>query len=318
MAAPNLSELATVAIDSRTRQLADNLSNNTQLLKKLKSKGKVQTVSGGEAILQEIMYAENSTFKRYSGYEALDISPSEGISAAKFPWRQAAVSVMISGKEEKQVRGKEEMIPLLKSRVLVAERTMTNQISGDIYSTGTADNGKQIGGLQLLVATSPNTGTVGGINRANFEFWRNKATTAALTSANIKSEMQKMWLKLVRNMDKPDLIVKDNINYQLYWESLSDLQRFAGGTKGDSMDDSLLFSRCPVVMDGGQGGDAPEKSSYFLNCEYIHYRPHAQGNMVAMSGERYSINQDAMVKLILFMGNMTVSNAELQGVLKGS
>ena len=309
MAAPNLSEIATVAIDSRTRKLADNISDNTQLLKKMKSKGKVQTVSGGDAILQEIMYAENSTFKRYSGYEALDISPSEGISAAKFPWRQAAVSVMISGREEKQVRGKEEAIPLLRSRITIAEKTMTNNISGDIYSSGTADNGKQIGGLQLLVATSPNTGTIGGINRANFSFWRNKSTSVALTAANIKSEMQKMWVKLVRNMDQPDLIVKDNTNYQLYWDSLSDLQRFAGDAKADSMAQMLLFSHCPVVLDGGAGGDAPEKSTYFLNCEYIHFRPHAQGNMVSMPGERYSINQDALVKLILFMGNMTLSNA---------
>jgi hypothetical protein len=43
---------------------------------------------------------------------------------------------------------------------------MQNNLSADMYSDGTATSGKQIGGLQLLVADTPTTGTVGGINRA--------------------------------------------------------------------------------------------------------------------------------------------------------
>lgn len=32
-------------------------------------------------------------------------------------------------------------------------------------------------------------------------------------------------------------------------------------------------------------------------------------------GERVPINQDAIVKMLLFAGNMTISNMKLQGVL---
>ena len=35
-----------------------------------------------------------------------------------------------------------------------------------------------------------------------------------------------------------------------------------------------------------------------------------------VTDEKQSINQDAIVKQILFMGNMTASNCSLQGVLK--
>ena len=37
--------------------------------------------------------------------------------------------------------------------------------------------------------------------------------------------------------------------------------------------------------------------------------------MVPLDPDRFSVNQDAMVKLIAFAGNMTLSNRFLQGVI---
>jgi hypothetical protein len=53
---------------------------------------------------------------------------------------------------------------------------------------------------------------------------------------------------------------------------------------------------------------------YMLNTDYIYWRPHRERNMVPLDTVR-SINQDATVQLIIFMGNMTASNRELQGVM---
>ena len=173
MASPNLSEIVSTTLRNRSGKLADNVTNNNALLFKLNSKGKVKPVDGGRTIVQELDYQENGTYKRYSGYETLDISPSEVFSAAEFDWKQGAVSVSISGLEELQNSGSERVIDLLESRITNAERTMANNVSADMYSDGTANGGKQIGGLQHLVADSPSTGTVGGINRATWSFWRN-------------------------------------------------------------------------------------------------------------------------------------------------
>ena len=139
----------------------------------------MRSVDGGETILQELEYDENSTYKRYTGYEVLDIRPSDVFTAAEFAWKQVAVAVTIAGLERLKNSGKEKMIDLLSSRVKNAEKTMMNGMSEDIYSDGTADGGKQIGGLKLLVATSTSSGTVGGINRATWEFWRNLARTGS-------------------------------------------------------------------------------------------------------------------------------------------
>lgn len=68
------------------------------------------------------------------------------------------------------------------------------------------------------------------------------------------------------------------------------------------------------MFDGGIGGAAPADTMFFLNTDYLYFRPHTDRNIVPADPEnRYSINQDALVKLILFAGNMTVSNSQLQG-----
>lgn len=322
MASPNLSEIVTTTLRNRSGKLADSVSENTALLFKLKKKGNVKPVDGGRTIVQELEYAENGTYKRYSGYELLNIAPSDVFTAAEFDWKQVAVAVSISGLEELQNSGKEKVIDLLESRIKNAERTMMNNMSTDVYSDGTADGGKQVGGLQLLVADSPTTGTVGGINRATWSFWRNysfDATTdggAAASASNIQSYMNRVWLNLVRNTERPDLLVADNNYYRFYWESLQAIQRITSDEMAKAGFESLKYQGADVVFDGGYNGSAPSNHMYFLNTDYIHFRPHKDRNMVPLNPDRFSVNQDAMVKLIAWAGNMTLSNAFMQGVLK--
>lgn len=321
MASPNLSEIVTSTLRNRSRRLADNVTNNTALLFRLKERGRVRLFGGGRTIIQELEYAENSTYQRYSGYEVLNISPSDVISAAEYNIKQAAVAVSISGLEQLQNSGRERVIDLLEARIGNAERTMMNNLSVDIYSDGTADGGKQIGGLQLLIADDPTTGTVGGINRASFTFWRNQLVDfsvdigATASATNIQTAMNLMYLKATRNRDAPDLIVADNEYFRFYWESLQANQRFTDEKLAAAGFQNLKFMGADVVFDGGQGGDAPVDHMYFLNTNFIHYRPHRDRNMVPLDPDRFATNQDAMVKLIGWAGNMTLSNAQLQGVM---
>lgn len=321
MASPNLSEIVTTTLRNRSGRLADNVTKNNALLMRLRSRDKVRPVSGGRTIVQEIEYAENSTYKRYSGYELLDIAPSDVFTAAEYNYAQAACAVSISGLEELQNAGENQVIDLLESRIGNAERTIMNNISVDCYSDGTADGGKQIGGLQALIDSTPATGTVGGIDAATWSFWRNiafDATTdggAAATNANIQSYMNRVYLQLCRGPDKPDLIVADNNYYRLYLESLQAIQRIQSDEMAQAGFESLKYMGADVVLDGGFGGGAPTNSMYFLNCDYLYFRPHRNRNFVPIGDERFAVNQDAMVQLIGFAGNLTTSGRFLQGVL---
>lgn len=323
MASPNLSEIVTTTLANRSGTLADNVTKQTGLLRRLRQRGNVKPFSGGRQIVQELEYAENQTYKRYSGYETLDIQPSDVFTSAVYDIKQAAIAVSISGLEQIQNAGKEAIIDLLESRIKNAERTFINNLGADCYSDGTADGGKQIGGLTLLVSDAAATGTVGGINAANWPFWRNvtfDATTdggAAAASQNIQSYMNRVYLSLVRQAEAPDLIVADNNYYRLYWESLQAIQRIGSASETASAGyPALKYMNADVIYDGGLEGSCPADHMYFLNTNYIFFRPHSSRNIVPLPGDRVAINQDAMVKLMAFAGNMTVSNRRMQGVLK--
>ncbi|MFK4444640.1 hypothetical protein ABH944_004856 [Caballeronia udeis] len=317
-----LTEIVTTTLRNRTGKLADNITKNNALLFRLRKRGNVKTVSGGRTIVQELEYAENGTFKRYSGYEALNISPSDVFTGAEFNYAQAAVAVSISGLEQLQNTGEEAIIDLLESRIKNAERTLVNNIALDCYSDGTADGGRQIGGLALLVSTTPTTGVVGGIDASTTvgTFWRNTKFSgvtdggSATTSANIQSYMNRVYVQQVRQTDKPDLIIADNNYFRMYLESLQAIQRITSNEMGEAGFDSLKYMNSDVVLDGGFGGGAPANQMYFLNTDYIFFRPHVDRNFAPIGDDRYAVNQDAMVKLVGFAGNMTVSNRRLQAV----
>jgi hypothetical protein len=333
MAIPNVNwgEITTTTLFNRSKKLADNVTKNNGLLRRLNKKGKVKPVDGGQAIVQEMEYAENGTYKRYAGYDVLNISPSDVLTATQYPFAQAAVAVSISGLEQLQNAGKERMLNLLESRIGNAERTFNNNLSNDCYSSGIADGGKQVGGLQLLVADTPTAGVVGGIDRSVWQFWRNTVqsfATAGLAvgTATIQTMMNRTWLSIARQTDKPDLIIADNTFFRFYWESLQAIQRIGSADDAEAGFQSLKFMTADVVFDGGfqgvagattwlSGAGAPANHMYFLNTDYIFLRPHKDRNMVPLDPDRFAVNQDAMVKLIGWAGNMTMSNAFLQAVL---
>lgn len=263
-----------------------------------------------------IVVTQVTDSKYYSGYEELDINPSDVFSAAEYNWKQAAVNVTASGLEaEVQNSGKEAIINLLDKRIKNAFRTMKNQISEGIYSDGTGSSSKQITGLQAQVADDPTTGTVGGINRATSgnEFWRNQYNSnATWTSSVIKGYMQDLWIDCTRGSDKPDLVTMDANTYALYWDALTDIQRITHENENAGFGWSMLkFLNADVIYDGDSGH--PANTLYLLNTDYIFFRPHVNRNFVALD-RRDSVNQDAFVVPIVFAGNLTMSNASLQGV----
>lgn len=323
MANPNISEILTTTIANYSGELADNVTKNNAILRQMKKSGNVTTFDGGEQIYQELQYAENATAAWYSGYDTISIAPQDVLTTANYAIKQCAVSVTVSGLQMAQNMGKERVHNFVKSKVKNAEASLQNLVAQGMYSDGTGSGGKTLGGLQLLVADLPTSGTVGGINRANYSFWQNyyyDATTnggAPVTAANIQAYMNAVYQSTSRGTDKANFIVADNNYYNAYLGSLQAIQRIQSKDMADAGFTSLDYMGVPVVFDGGIGGFCPTNHMYFLNTNYLFFRPHSSFNFTELGpDERYSTNQDAMTKLLGFYGNMTMSNASLQGVLK--
>lgn len=326
MASPNstFTELVSTTLRNHKKSFSDNVSLHNALYGRLFTKGGVKEVlDGGYEIAEPLDYAENSTFQYYSGYDVLDVSASDVLTAAKYDWKQAAVHITANGLEIRSNSGKEKMIDLVESRVKNAMRTMANNINTGLYSDGTGSGGKQIGGLQALVSDL-GTGTVGGINSTTYTFWKSKLQSAAAplqggagitpSKSTIKSLMNPLWYATTRGSDTPDLIIADTIYFGYYEESLQDLQRFTS-TTGDMAKygfDSLKYKSADVVFDTSA---IPASHMYFLNTDYLKFQVHADANMKTLD-EKISFNQDAVAIPVILQGNLTCSNRSLQGVLK--
>ena len=316
MASPNASftDIVTTTLHGYSGELADNISNHNALLRQIDRKGNKKTATG-RTIVQELEYAENATIMWYSGSEALDISPSEAFTAAEYSYKQLAGSVTINGLEEIQNSGKEAIHNLLKSRIRNLEKSLKNTLATALYADGTGSNAKEVGGLQLLVADTP-TNTVGGIAGSSNAWWRNyvydfSAQSVTPSATTIQHAMNVAWINVVRGTDKPDIIPADSVYYLYYLESLTPNQRFTDDKGAGVGFTNLVYQgSVPVIYDD----QCPASHMYFLNTDYLFLRP-AKGREFKPLGEKSSVNQDALVVPVVWAGNMTVSNRQLQAVV---
>jgi len=317
MTSPNstFTELVTSTLREHPSAIADNVSGNNALYTYLKKNNKITSVDGGLTIVRNLDYAENSTFQRYSGYDELNIQASDVLTAAEYSWVQSAVNVTASGQQIRQNSGSNQIFDLAKARIKNAMRTAANNMSIDLYSSGSLSN--QMGGLGLIVSTA-GTGTVGGIDSSTYSFWQNKYSEVSGTNtwskSTIKGEMNKIWLTLNRGVDKPDLLVSSHDFYAAYWESLQDLQRFASTDSATTGFNSLKYNTADIVFDSNTNFGTTAEKMYFLNTEYLELCVHRDANWSQLD-EKSSVNQDAVVIPIIWQGQLVCSNRSLQGVL---
>jgi hypothetical protein len=314
-------ELVTTTFRKHRKEIADNVSNNNALLFRMNKRGRKEMVDGGLSLVEPLDYQENVTYQRFSGYDVLNMAASDVISAAEYQWRNVAISVSASGEELRKNSGDSLILRLAKARLRNAVRTFKNNFSSDMYSDGTLAN--QVNGLQALISDA-GTGTVGGINSTTWPFWKNAVQSAAapiqgggaitVSASTIENGiMLPLWLTITRGNDKPDLIVAD-LNYFSFFEaSQTSLKRYSTADEATGGFLSLKYKSADVMYDGDSG--IPANHMYFVNTDFLKLIVHPDADMTEVP-EMRSINQDATVIWMLWMGNLVCSNRSLQGVAK--
>lgn len=320
MATPNVGEMVSSTIQHRNKDYADDFTNNNAILTQMKKRGNVKPCDGGEQIFEEIAFAANTNAQSYDGYDTLATAQQSVFDVANYAWKQYACAITMSGREKRQNMGIERLIDLLSARIDNARGSLHNLWATDAYGDGTGNNGKTLTGLNALVPTNPATGTVGGINRANFTFWRSQVKTHTMAQATIIADMNGLWAPCCRGTDKPTLILTDNTGYTVYESALQPNQRFTDSSMADAGFENYKYKSAPVVLDGGIGGACPASQMFFLNTDYLYWRPHSELNFAPMDeGDgRQPVNQDAIIKFLGLMGNITAKGLMFHGRYNGS
>jgi hypothetical protein len=212
------------------------------------------------SIVEPLDYQANSTYQRYSGYDTLNISAVDVLTAAEYAWKQVAVNVAVSGLELRTNSGENRIINFAKSKITNAQRSLANGLSVDLYSSGTATN--QIDGLQKIIADTP-TNTVGGIDSNVWLFWKNIVQSASAplpggsaitpSAATIESLMLPLYIRLTRGTDSPDLIVMSDDYFTFFEQSQTSLKRYAPDDDGNGGMMRMKYKNSDVFYDSSGG-----------------------------------------------------------------
>jgi hypothetical protein len=321
MATPNVGEIVSSTIQHRNKEYADDFTNNNAILFQMSRKGRIEPVDGGEKLYEEVAFAANSNAGSFDGYDTLPTTQQQVFDTAEYAWKQYAVAITMSGREKRQNMGSERMINLLASRIDNARGSLKNLWSTDAYGDGTGNNGKNLTGLNAFLPTDPTSGTVGGISRVNFTFWRSQIQTLTFATATILTKMNLLWVSCCRGTDKPQLILTDNVGYTTYESALQPNQRFTDAATAEAGFENYKYKSAPVVLDGGIGGACPASQMFFLNLDYLYWRPHTALNFAPMDEDeagRQPVNQDAVIKYVGLMGNITARGLKFSGRFNGS
>lgn len=291
-------------------KLEDNVFTARALTYFLTSKDRIKKISGGAKIIVPIVHEQNSTVASYSGYDTISTTAQTGISAAEYSWKQLAGTISINGLEEAQNRGEAEIIDLLEGKIMQTEETLSEKLNTMFFADGTGNSNKDWNGLEHFIATTPTSGTVGGINRATAgnEFWRNyvESTTKALTLA----DMTTAYNSVSKGSDQPDFIITTQGLYEKYESLLQPQMRYSDPKVADGGFQNLLFKSAPVMFDTSSTAGMV----YFLNSKYLKLYAH-QDVWFKTTPFVKPENQDARYAQILCYGNLTASNCDRLGKL---
>lgn len=311
--------LLTTTLANFRKQLIDNIFDTYPLLSYLNGKlgrsmrggGSIKrTVEGGESIVEHILYELNGTVKSYSGAETLDTTLQEGMTIARYAWKQYAVSIGITGLEKRNNQGEAAMINLLTAKTTQAEMSMKDRMSVDAFGDGTGNGGKNLTGLAALVST---TATVGGIAPGTYTWWKGDVTTSAgsFAAAGV-DKMRTTFNNITFGNDKPDSIFTDQTTFEYYEKALQPQERFSSNKVADAGFLNLTFKGVPLMFDR----DCTSGYMYFLNSKYLSFVVHRDADF-ATGPFVTPENQDVSTAMILFQGNLTTNNRRKIGVIQG-
>jgi hypothetical protein len=308
---PDFNSLLSTTLQNYQPTLVDNIFKDLVLLNHLNERGRVRVEEGGTQIIEPLMYAVNDTVATYSGYDAIDLTPQEGISAAEYDWKQMAASIAISGIEEAKNRGTEAIIKLLNAKIMQAEMSLKTTLNEQLY--GSAAAGSDFNGLGNIVATQNNT--VGGID-ANTNTWWNPTQGTTMGATLALHNMADVYNRASKGSDVPDLIVTNTSLFEKYESLLTTNVRYQDVAKANAGFQNLMFKQTPIVFDLELATDSTDAPMYFLNTKYL--------KLTGLNGYWFTTTDfmngtvagvDARYALVLAYGQLTCSNRQRQGYL---
>ena len=295
----------------------DNIFEQYWLLDRLKDGDGFMGIDGGDVITASLEYATNGTVAWYIDLETISTTRQDVFDRAEFAWKEIAGTVVQSELESAINQGSAKKFDLLDAKLRNLRTSMDSTVNTSLFSDGTGTSSKEIGGLQHIIATAPTSGTVGGINRGTFSFWRNQQASGAKTTSaydNLRAQMRSVYNSCSNGVDQvhPTVAVTTQTVFQAYEGLLLANERFTDKSSGEGAfkNEVMKFKGAKIAYDA----DCSSGVLYFLNPKFLKLA-YAKGHWYKPSPAVEPANQTARVFKVHAICNLITTNARRLGVV---
>lgn len=298
-------------------QLTDNIYNSNLMFFRLNQMNK-KMLQGGLQIEVPLVYQRFAAGGAYQGFDLLDVSPSDTVKNAAFDWKQAYVPVSVDGLTLIRSDSPEAIVNFLSFYFENAQAELAEILGTGVWSD-VVSNPKAIDGLAGAVDDSTLAATYGGLSRTANTWWRSTRTSNAAAALTL-SVMQTMFGTLTSGGRHPTILVGNQAAYNKFWGLNQAFQAFPAQPAGQDETlaqagfSNLLFNGVPFAVDSHCPQTAGTDSIFYLNEDYMYLYVNPRADF-SMKEFREPVNQDAMTSLILWAGNLVLSNCARQGKL---
>lgn len=346
--AQELQDAGKIALDFYLKNNpVDQVAIDRPLLKALM--GKKRSFPGGKQfIVEQLRYRYQSNFQWFNGASVVTYNKRVTVEQAQFPWRSAHDGFSLDEDrlaqngiviDDGSQGGKATSAERVQLTDLLQEQTETLRLGFEekfsmfLHLDGSSST-DAITGLDAIVATSPSSGTVGGINRANATWWRNHAgtnitvPTTVAQATTMLTTMETAWRACVKNGGRPDIIIAGAgfIDAYIAAMNLAGQQITYAGGKPRDLDGGVnrIYYKgveiqwAPEFDDNFGGFESPAigwtKRCYFLNSKHLTLRPMEGQDMVSRKPPRV-YDKYVYYWALTWRGALTTNRANAHAVL---
>lgn len=345
--AGELEQLGYVALDHYLRNKPiDEIARERPFLAKL-MKEKKSFPGGKQYIVEQVRWRYDSDFQWYFGDAQVRYNKKDTIRQTNFPWSGAhdgfnlnedtllANGITITDNAGPSTNSGAEMLQLtnlFEENMETLRLGFEEMLDYELHLDGT-QHPDAIAGLDHLVSLTPESGVVGGLDRATEEWWRNHAATGVATTELVNT-MEGLWRDCTLNGGRPNFIIagsafvdefrlaaKDEISRYTILKTSGQNAQLDPSIEAQATSTGLHFQQVPIVWDptfdaiaAETGDDSWLGRCYMLNTNHIRLRPAAGHDMIARKPNR---QYDYYIWYwgLTFKGSLTMNRANCHAVI---
>lgn len=310
-------EAVATTLQDQSEETADGVLAHNPLLAVLDSKGLIRKFKGGYEIRKTILFNDTNVGGFYSGMDSFNLTPAQDIDALKFAIKQAYEPFIISGRDKRANTSEEQIVDLVAGKMKATRARLRNLVSTSLKGDGTLYSGKGFDGIKKMVASSPTSGSYGGLTRSGNWYVQNQAVTGVtFTAANIQAELTGAIIDGQRGDEGYDFGFMYPTVWKLLHQSMTAIQRIQNSEKGKSgfKHKVLNYDGVDFYFDGGYGGSGGSGTSAavvesntvrLFNTDYMSFDVDSQSYFTPLAPTMdRPTDQDGYYTVIIVEGNL--------------